>query len=146
MTSFQALQKKTLRLPILIAPTWNVISRVAVSLIVHRRVCPSGMTAFQRGFELPDPYVPCPSDIGEGRIARVLHRLHYTSSQPSPPLTRCSIVGDGCVGPPSIRTDLRLSPVCLTRGLLGFFAGVPHVYLGSLYLRASDKAGDQGFR
>jgi hypothetical protein len=42
-----------------------------------------------------------------GRLARVLQLTHSTSSQPSPPLRHCSIVGAGCAGPPypSIRTD-----------------------------------------
>jgi hypothetical protein len=35
-----------------------------------------------------------------GRLARVLQRLHSTSSQPRPPLRHCAMVGDGCAGPP----------------------------------------------
>jgi hypothetical protein len=31
-----------------------------------------------------------------GRLAQVLHHLHSISSQPSPPLRHCAIVGDGC--------------------------------------------------
>ena len=40
-------------------------------------------------------------------MPRVLQRLHSTSSQPSPPLRHCAIVGDGCAGPPkpSMRID-----------------------------------------
>jgi hypothetical protein len=46
-----------------------------------------------------------------GRLARVLQRLHSTSSQPSSPLRHCAIVGDGCAGPqyPSIRFDHALA-------------------------------------
>jgi len=33
-------------------------------------------------------------------LARVLQRLHSTSSQPSPRLRHCPMVGDGCAGPP----------------------------------------------
>src|SRR5689334_14014396 len=42
-----------------------------------------------------------------GRLARILQRLHSTSSQPSPPLRHCAMVGDGCAGPPypSMRID-----------------------------------------
>ena len=35
-----------------------------------------------------------------GRLARVLQRLHSTSSQPKPPWRHCAIVGEGCAGPP----------------------------------------------
>src|SRR5437762_10764923 len=51
--------------------------------------------AFQRGLKLPDWRVARPRIASRGRLARVLHRLPSTSSQPSPPLTHCPIVGDG---------------------------------------------------
>jgi len=37
-----------------------------------------------------------------GRLARVLQRLHSTSSQPRPPPMHCPIVGEGWAGPPLI--------------------------------------------
>ena len=58
-----------------------------------------------------------------GRLARVLQRLHSTSSQASPPLRHCPIVGDGCAGPPCGSTKLPLCPVSFLSGLLSRFLG-----------------------
>jgi hypothetical protein len=53
-------------------------------------------------FQLPDGVVSRGRRMASsGRLARVLQRLHSTSSQPRPPLRHWPIVGDGCAGPPS---------------------------------------------
>jgi hypothetical protein len=54
---------------------------------------PAG-SAFQRRFQFPQRRISWAPD------ARVLHRLHSTSSQHRPPLRHWPMVGEGCVGPP----------------------------------------------
>jgi hypothetical protein len=80
-----------------------VISRLSVSLIMctggawrpfshdrHFSAASSFQIGVSRGRRM----------ASSGRLALVLHRLHSTSSQPSPPLRHCAIVGDGYDGPP----------------------------------------------
>ena len=82
---------------------YGVISCVAVSLIMctggacrpflhdrHFRAASSFQIGVSRGRRM----------ALSGRLARVLHRLHSTSSQPNPPFRHWPIVGDGCAGPP----------------------------------------------
>src|SRR5713101_4537392 len=64
-----------------------------------------------------------------GKLAGVLQRLHSTSSQPSPPLRHCPIVGDGCAGPPypSMRID-QASASARSASRTAFFGGFPCVH------------------
>jgi len=59
----------------------------------RRRATLSTRSAPQRGLS------PRPADGSSRRLARVLQRLHSTSSQPRPPLRHCPIMGDGWAGP-----------------------------------------------
>jgi hypothetical protein len=67
-----------------------------------------------------------------GRLAHVLHRLHSTSSQPSP-LRHCPIVGDGCTRAAeafhSDRPRMSLRTIGLTRGFYGALTRALGVHL-----------------
>jgi hypothetical protein len=82
---------------------YGVISRVAVSMIIR---IGGGLQPFFHNLHFKDA-TSFQSGVSRGRrmasngkLARVLQRLHSTSSQSKPLRRHRAMVGEGCAGPP----------------------------------------------